>query len=328
MTNKVVVVTGAMGFIGSHTCKALKKHGYYVIGIDREFTIPQAAQFIDEFLIGDFVDLAAPIAANNQACAILHIAATSLVGPSIANPGLYYDNNVAKTNTMLQQIKENNWKGTVVFSSSAAVYGNGCITPIVEHARCDPVSPYGNSKFICEQLLNDHTKANLNINAIALRYFNAAGCDGEGKLGNAKHDTHLIPRIVECILTNTQFTLNGTDFTTPDGTCIRDYLHVTDIAEAHVRAINLAEFSSGFQAFNLGTGVGFSNFEVIKEVEKAMDKRLNLVNGPLREGDPDELIANPNKFIKAANWRPVHSSLTEIVSTTCKWMKNLDYSKE
>ena len=328
MAKPVVIVTGAMGFIGSHTCKSLQKKGYHVIGIDNNYTIPEASKFVDEYMHSDFQNAAAYVAVAQKAVAIIHIAATSLVGPSIANPGLYYDNNVAKTNSMLQVLKTYDWKGTIVFSSSAAVYGNGCITPIVEHARCDPMSPYGNSKYICEQLLRDHCVANPNIKAIALRYFNASGADPSGELGNIKYDTHLIPRVVESILLNETFTLNGTDFTTPDGTCIRDYLHVTDIAEAHVLAITHADTINGFDVYNLGTGVGFSNFEVVQEVEKAMGKTVRLVNGPMREGDPDELIANPNKFMKATNWKPTHSSLNEIVSTTVQWMKKLDYSKK
>lgn len=321
---KRVIITGAMGFIGSHTAKAFQQAGYYVIGIDRAWTIPDAAIFLNEMIIDDFVDITAKVAKINNIDTIIHIAGTSLVGPSIDNPGEYYDNNVAKTNRMLEDIAQQGQKVTIIFSSSAATYGNECSVPIVEEAQGIPVSPYGHSKKMCEYVIESHSHA-YGHKGIALRYFNACGCDPDNELGNNWNDTHLIPRVVQSALERTTLTINGNDFSTNDGTCIRDYLHVSDIADAHVKAVELAnKLDSGiFKAYNLGTGVGISNLEIVQSVSKsgiAVDYKF----GPKRFGDPAELVANPTQFMSNTGWHPKHSDLDTIVSTTVKWMENLD----
>ena len=320
---KTVVVTGATGFIGSHTCKAFKQAGYRVIGIDRAVTIPQATKFIDTFVKEDFVNTTADVAIKEHAVAVVHIAATSLVGPSITNPGLYYDNNVSKTNLMLEQLSKQGWTGTVVFSSSAAIYGNYCTVPIVESASSPPVSPYGHSKLMCEHVIADHCHANKNIKAIALRYFNACGCDADEDLGNIWNDTHLIPRIIESIITKKQLVINGKNFNTKDGTCVRDYLHVSDIASAHVAAVDLAAkmLPAAFEAYNLGTGTGYSNLELVENCVRVTKQELDVCYGNARTGDPDELVAAPHKFMAATNWQPVNSSLENIITTTYHWMR-------
>ena len=319
---KRVIITGAMGFIGSHTAKAFQQAGYYVIGIDRTWTIDAAASFVDELIIDDFVNITAKVAKINNVDAIIHIAGTSLVGPSIANPGEYYDNNVAKTNQMLDDLALEEWKGTIVFSSSAATYGNDCLVPIHESSQGVPVSPYGHSKKMCEYVIESHSHA-YGHKGIALRYFNACGCDPDGELGNNWNDTHLIPRVIQSALEGTTLTINGNDFLTNDGTCIRDYLHVSDIADAHVRAVELAnKLDNGmFKAYNLGTGIGISNLEIVEAVTKS-GLNVDYKFGPKRFGDPAELIADPNKFISHTQWRPKYSQLETIVSTTVKWMEN------
>jgi len=321
---KRVIITGAMGFIGSHTAKAFQQAGYYVIGIDRALTIPDAAAFVNEMIIDDFVNVTAKVAEINNIGTIIHIAGTSLVGPSIADPGEYYDNNVAKTNQMLEELSKRGWKGTIVFSSSAATYGNDCTVPIVEEANGIPVSPYGHSKKMCEYVIESHAHAH-GFKGIALRYFNACGCDPDNKLGNNWNDTHLIPRVVQSVLEGTTLTINGNDFPTNDGTCIRDYLHVSDIADAHVKAVKLAnKLNSGtFKAYNLGTGVGISNLEIVQAVSNA-GLKVDYKFGPKRFGDPAELIANPTQFMSNTGWDPKYSKLETIVSTTVKWMENLD----
>jgi UDP-glucose-4-epimerase GalE len=314
-----------MGFIGSHTAKAFQQAGYYVIGIDRTWTIDAAASFVDELIIDDFVNITAKVAKINNVDAIIHIAGTSLVGPSIANPGEYYDNNVAKTNQMLDDLALAEWKGTIVFSSSAATYGNDCIVPIHESSQGVPVSPYGHSKKMCEYVIESHAHA-YGHKGIALRYFNACGCDLDGDLGNNWDDTHLIPRVVQSVLERKTLTINGNDFSTPDGTCIRDYLHVSDIADAHVLAVDLAktlDFNT-FKAYNLGTGQGISNLEIVQAVESATGLDVDYELGPRRFGDPAELIADPNKFMSHTQWRPKYSQLETIVSTTVKWMENFN----
>ena len=323
-STKTVIITGAMGFIGSHTAKAFRRAGYRVIGIDRDSTIPAAAQFLDELIVDDFVNITAKVAKVNNVDAIIHIAGTSLVGPSIANPGEYYDNNVAKTNQMLADLALAEWKGTIVFSSSAATYGNNCIVPIVESAQGIPVSPYGHSKKMCEYVIESHAHA-YGHKGIALRYFNASGCDPEGELGNNWNDTHLIPRVVQTVLEKSILTIFGHNFSTPDGTCIRDYLHVSDIADAHVYAVLLAETldSGTFKAYNLGTGTGISNLEIVQAVESATGQIIDYKLGERRFGDPDKLIADPTSFMFNTQWKPKYSQLDTIVSTTVEWMKKL-----
>jgi UDP-glucose-4-epimerase GalE len=319
---KTVIITGVLGFIGSHTAKAFRNAGYKVIGIDREWTMEEGSSFCDMLFIDDFVNITATVAAKEKVDAIIHIAGTSLVGPSLKDPGEYYRNNVAKTNQMLDDLALADWKGKIVFSSSAATYGNNCVIPISEKAEGIPVSPYGHSKKMCEYVIADHTRA-YGHKSIALRYFNACGCDADGELGNIWNDTHLIPRVVQSIIENKPFTMNGIDFSTKDGTCVRDYLHVSDIAQAHVKALDLCDrFDTGtFKAYNLGTGTGYSNLEITQTVQTITGKILNCKLGPKREGDPDELVADPSAFIKDSNWKPEHSDLKNIVNTTYNWMK-------
>jgi UDP-arabinose 4-epimerase len=317
---KTILITGAMGFIGSHTAKAFQKAGYRVIGLDRQMTIPAAADFIDELVVDDFADMAAIVAVERNVCGIIHIAGTSLVGPSIKNPGEYYDNNVSKTNRMLEQLAKKKWSGTIVFSSSAAVYGNDYTRPWKETDFKNPISPYGHSKSMCEQIIADHAHA-YGHRAIALRYFNACGCDPDGELGNIWNDTHLVPSMVQATLEGKMMTINGVDFNTPDGSCIRDYLHVSDIAEAHVLSISLENSldKGEFRVYNLGTGQGISNLEIVRGTQKG----TMFTFGPRRFGDPGELVADPNLFMSDTGWKPKYSQLDTIVSTTFNWMKDL-----
>ena len=326
---KTVIITGGLGFIGSHTCKAFKNAGYYVIAIDRNVLVPGATKYIDEYIKDDYVTMASFCAVHKNAQAIIHLGATSLVGPSMNNPGLYYDNNVSKTNTMLHQLADTKWQGGIVFSSSAAIYGNDDFDkPWKEKDRKNPISPYGRSKLMCEQIIEDHCMAH-NFKAIALRYFNACGCDPDNELGNTIDDTHLVPRVVSSLITKQRLVINGDDFDTKDGTCVRDYLHVTDIANAHVKAVEMLETQEKpYRPFNLGTGKGYSNLDIIKEVERVSGIKIPYNVGPRREGDPGMLIANPNKFMKNSDWVPKHSDLTTIVKTTIDWMKKIDYTIE
>jgi UDP-glucose-4-epimerase GalE len=317
---KNILITGAMGFIGSHTAKAFQKAGYRVIGIDRQITIPAAAGFIDELIVDDFANMAAAVAVERDVCGIIHIAGTSLVGPSIKNPGEYYDNNVGKTNTMLENLAKQGWQGKIIFSSSAAVYGNDYTRPWKETDSKNPISPYGHSKSMCEQIISDHSHAR-GHRGIALRYFNACGCDPDGELGNVWNDSHLVPSMVQSTLEKIPMTINGIDFSTPDGTCIRDYLHVSDIAEAHVLSISLGDSldKGEFRVYNLGTGKGISNLEIVRGTQKG-----TMFNyGPRRFGDPDELVADPTRFMTDTVWKPKYSQLDTIVSTTFNWMKDL-----
>lgn len=322
--SKRVIITGAMGFIGSHTAKVFKEAGYHVTGVDRAQTIPQAAKFLDQLCVDDFASITPGVASVTNADAIVHCAGTSLVGPSMTNPGEYYENNAAKTNQMMESLAKHKWHGTVVFSSSAATYGNDCEVPIVECAVQAPVNPYGQSKLMCEHIIRDHCHAH-NMTGIALRYFNACGADLDNQLGHVADDTHLIPRILSAYDNNRAFTLYGNDYKTPDGTCIRDYLHVVDIAHAHLEAVQLsAAIEHGtFEAYNLGTGSGHSNKEIIAACERVVGDEIGVSLHNRRAGDPDQLVADCALFQAVTPWRPRNSDIDTIVKTAWAWQQTL-----
>lgn len=323
--SKSVVITGAMGFIGSHTAKVFKRAGYHVIGIDWARTIPQAALYMDQLIVDDFPIFAASAAVMDSSTAIVHCAGTSLVGPSIQDPTTYYDNNSAKTNYMMAKLAHYGWHGTVVFSSSAATYGVPTKPGmLLETDPQSPISPYGYSKLICEQIINDACRAH-DIKGVALRYFNACGCDPDGVLGHVADDTHMIPRVLSAYDNNRAFTLYGDDYSTPDGTCIRDYLHVMDIAQAHLEAVQLASTmdANEFRAYNLGTGRGHSNREIIAACERAVGDEIGVQTIGRRVGDPDFLVADSNKFQQDTSWRPHHSDIDTIVKSAWAWQQTL-----
>jgi len=320
--NKRVIITGAMGFIGSHTAKVFKESGYHVIGVDRDRTIPQAARFLDQLFVDDFVDVTASVASINDVDAIIHCAGTSLVGPSIADPYTYYYNNSAKTNSLLEQLHSKfNWHGKFIFSSSAATYGQPQGNQqLYETDPQTPINPYGRSKLFCEHVIQDHCRAH-GIRGIALRYFNAAGCDADSELGHVVNDTHMIPRVLSAYRQGQTFTLFGDNYNTKDGTCVRDYLHVTDIARAHLESVCLAEVmkTNEFRAYNLGTGQGHSNKEIIWSCNWAVREKIDFKIGPRRDGDPDYLVANSDCFQQDTSWRPDNSSIENIVTTAWAW---------
>ena len=323
--SKSVVITGAMGFVGSHTAKVFRQAGYTVHGIDRECTIPSASQYLHSWFKSDFVDVIDVAAKDN--IPIIHCAGTSLVGPSLQDPGEYYENNSAKTNQALERLKDAGWSGTFVFSSSAATYGHpkNNLELIKETDPQQPISPYGWSKLFCEQIIADHCRANKQIRGVALRYFNACGCDPDGTLGHTVEDTHLIPRILSAHQNGKKFTLYGNDYSTTDGTCIRDYLHVMDIARAHLAAVGLGNSLPGseFRAYNLGTGYGLSNLVVLEACGEIVGQPIDFAYADRRVGDPDMLIASSELFKKDTGWFAQNSDISTIVRTTWNWQKNL-----
>lgn len=321
---KTVLITGAMGFIGSHTAKLFKQHGYYVIGVDREETIPSAAQYLDQWLRGDYVSMTPIAVTENAVSNIIHCAGTSLVSPSIRDPFTYYSNNSSGTNELLQELADRRWDGHIVFSSSAATYGILADSrPLIETDPQNPINPYGWSKLFCEHIIRDHCTAH-GFSSVIFRYFNACGADPDGTLGHITDDTHLIPRILSAHYSGKKFDLYGSDYNTPDGTCIRDYLHVMDIAEAHLKAVELGQDlrSGSCLAFNLGTGQGHSNAEVLRTCSHVVGKDIRFRVLDRRVGDPDELVASSAKFQKLTAWRPIHD-LDSIVRTAWQWQQKL-----
>lgn len=321
--NRTVVVTGGCGYIGSHVARAFLQNDDDVHIIDRvrrEHTL----KGVEGFFIDDFASEGAlSTILDLQPDVIVHCAGTSLVGPSMTDPAEYYDNNISKTIAMLNVIKDMDKKPLIMFSSSASVYGNPEQLPITETAKIQPISPYGNTKAITETILADYAAA-YGIKSVVFRYFNAAGAMPDTyDLGQEPHATHLVARVLEASLANRAVTINGSFFDTPDGTCVRDYVHVWDIARAHVIAANL-EFAvpvdrvATCQIYNLGTNTGISNLEVVQEVAGKFG--LPHVNmGEPRQGDPATLIADATKANTELGWNPEHSSLGSIVDSAYLW---------
>lgn len=312
-----VIVTGGAGFIGSHVCKALNQSSFYPIVIDdlstghKEFV---KWGHLENFSIQDQRRLLQVFNDTNPT-AVIHLAASAYVGESIENPALYYENNVIGMYSLLSTIKA---FGTcpIIFSSSCATYGQPTVQPISEDVHQNPVNVYGRTKLICEWMLEDFSTA-YDIPFISLRYFNVAGADPDGDLFE-KHDpeTHLIPRaIIATYDERTQFEIFGDNYPTKDGTCVRDYIHVSDLAEAHVAAANKLLADRRNDCYNLGTGTGFSILEIINQIEKETGKPVKYRFSKNRDGDPPILIANSKKAKLELGFNPYRSTLDTIIKT-------------
>jgi UDP-glucose 4-epimerase len=296
-----VLVTGAGGYIGGQTALTLKDTGHRVVGIDRVKCPEHLQSTFDDYIENDFAHKDALVKLLiHEPRAIIHCAGNSLVGPSIQHPGRYFENNVVNTLTLLDQVRRSMPQTRVIFSSSAAVYGEPIMTPCHEVDPCEPISPYGDSKLMVERIMAAYHKA-YSLDYVAFRYFNACGADSRARHGQESGATHIIARVLEAIKNDAEFTLNGVDFATPDGTCVRDYVHVEDIARAHVQALD-AEIPTG--VYNLGNNTGISNREIITAAERVTGKKLKVVLGAARPGDPAVLTASAAKFGRVAtNWR-------------------------
>ncbi len=310
-----IAVTGAAGYIGGHIALRLKDAGHAVVGIDRRPLPTHLDNGVMSFLQADFdSDIAKKYLLEVRPVAIIHCAGTSLVGPSLSTPMEYYNNNVVKTIHLLDFIMQIMPQTKVIFSSSAAVYGTPIMTPCHEVDPREPISPYGESKLMVEQILASYHKA-YGLDYVAFRYFNACGADTNSRHGQEPRATHIIARILESIRDNKTFTLNGTDYSTDDGSCVRDYVHVQDIADAHISAL-YADTPAG--VYNLGTNKGTSNLEIINAAERITGKTLQVDTGPQRPGDPATLTASADKFGRIyKDWQKF--TLDDMISHAWAW---------
>jgi UDP-glucose 4-epimerase len=315
-----VLVTGGAGYIGSHTVRLLEAQGYSVWVYDNLSRGHAAAVSSERLIVGDLADVARldRAFAEQAIDAVIHFAGFAYVGESVHAPALYYQNNVANSLGLLECMRRRG-VSQIVFSSSCTTYGNPAELPIPETHAQSPVNPYGHSKLMIERALLDYVHA-YGWGAIILRYFNAAGASGDGSLGE-DHDpeTHLIPLALQAALGHRPtLTIFGTDYPTPDGTCIRDYVHVEDLAEAHLLALKHSVPGSA-SCYNVGLGQGYSVRKVVATVEAVTGRLVPITEGPRRAGDPPALVASSFKIREALGWRPHYQDLDGIVQTAWRW---------
>jgi UDP-glucose-4-epimerase GalE len=324
-----ILVTGGAGYIGSHACQALAAAGYEPVVYDNLSTGNPDAVLFGPLVVGDIRDGAAIKACleKYKPVAVMHFAALIAVGESVTHPADYYHVNTIGAWTLLNAVRETSPAfGMIpfVFSSTAAVYGIPEVSPIPENAPLAPINPYGHSKRMVEQMLSDFSNS-YGLRSVALRYFNAAGSSLDGTIGlQNRNPTHLIPVALEAILeTRPELQIFGTDYPTPDGTAVRDYIHVVDLANAHVAALKYLLDGGTTTSLNLGTGTGHSVQEVISAIAEVTTKQVPANKHPRRAGDPPALVADSRRAQKLLNWKPRHSDLKTIVRTAWTWRQSL-----
>lgn len=316
-----ILVTGGAGYIGSHTAKVLAQAGLQPVVVDNlKRGFREAVQW-GPLIVADVGDRSAldQVFTQHSIDAVLHFAAFTYVGESMHAPEMYFRNNAVNTLNLLETMRAHGVR-KIVFSSTCATYGNPLQIPIREDHPQNPVNPYGESKRMVERLLHWFGEA-YGLQWVALRYFNAAGADPDGQLGeNHEPETHLIPLAISAALGQVgALEIYGTDYDTPDGTAIRDYLHVTDLGTAHVAALRYLDAGGASAAFNLGTGHGHSVREVLAMIERIGGRKVPAREVGRRAGDPPALVSDPRKSSEVLCWRPEHSSLEEIVRTAWNW---------
>ena len=355
-----ILVTGGAGYIGSHTVKALIEKGHNPVIIDNliyghEFIVKEVLkvpliidqignfQVLKEILLGKHASLIGTIHEEKTIEAVMHFAAYAYVGESVLDPLKYYKNNVVESTILLDALcdneviskTENNLPIPIVFSSTCATYGNPDNMPITEDTNQNPINPYGRSKLFIEKILQDLAKS-VKLRSVVLRYFNAAGASPDLSLGELHEpETHLIPLVIQTALgIRNNIKIFGNDYNTPDGTCLRDYIHVCDLADAHVKALSLLknaktkkimsmgeEYNS--EIFNLGNGNGVSVKEIIKNVEEITNVKLKVIETNRRDGDPPILIASSQKIKNLLGWTPKYTSIKEIIKHAYYWHKKI-----
>jgi UDP-glucose 4-epimerase len=318
-----ILVVGGAGYIGCHMVKELIAQHYDVIVLDNLSTGHRRLVSGGRFIHGDLGDAALldRLFTEHRIDAVMHFAAFSLVGESVQAPLKYYRNNLARTIGLIEAMVRHDVL-TFVFSSTAAVYGEPDSTPIPENHPCRPTNPYGASKLSVERLLRDCDAA-YGLKSICLRYFNAAGADETGRIGEM-HDpeTHLIPLVLKAALAKRPVRIFGTDYKTPDGTCLRDYVHVTDLARAHLLALDILMDGGDSQVYNLGNSVGHSVRQVIDMAAKVTGKTIDIVEEKRRPGDPAILVADASKIKERLKWHPRYEKLETIIQTAWNWHRD------
>jgi UDP-glucose 4-epimerase len=319
--NNMILIAGGAGYIGSHVNKLLNQKGYETIVYDNLSRGHREFIKWGEFFEGDLSDIG-----RLRVCfesyrieAVMHFSAFAFVGESIAHPEKYYQNNVIGTLNLLQVMREFG-VNHFLFSSTCATYGLPEKIPIPENHPQNPINPYGRTKLIIEEALKDYDRA-YSLKHINLRYFNAAGADPDGEIGERHHpETHLIPLVIYAAAgLNEEIKIFGTDYPTKDGTCIRDYIHVMDLADAHIKALQYLMDKNRSDSFNLGNGHGHSVREVIEAVKKVSKKDFKVVEAERREGDPSVLISSSEKAIETLNWKPRYEDIETIIETAWEW---------
>lgn len=321
----VILVTGGAGYVGSQTCKLLAKQGYTPVTFDNLVTGHRDAVQWGPLERGDLVDFESirEVIERRQPLAVMHFAAHCHVTESVRDPGKYYRNNVLGTVNLLEAMKQHGVE-QIVLSSSCAIYGIPEKNPITEQHPQRPISPYGWTKFMAERILRDFEEAH-GIRSVALRYFNAAGADPDAQTGE-HHDpeTHLIPRVLDVALgRREELVIFGDDYDTPDGTCIRDYIHVSDLADAHLRALNHLISGAGSIQLNLGTEHGFSVLDVVTTAEEVTGRKIARRIDRHRPGDPSRLVADASRAREILDWHPQYGELEIILRHAWNWQQKL-----
>lgn len=317
----MILIVGGAGYIGSHINKMLTENGYETVVFDNLSYGHEDFVKWGSLERGDLgnIESIREVFRKYQINAVMHFAAFAYVGESVEDPQKYYQNNVCNTLNLLQVMLEFDVK-KLVFSSTCATYGSPIEIPITENHPQNPINPYGKGKLMVETVLKDYSDA-YNFNYVSLRYFNAAGADPDAEIGeNHDPETHLIPLILDAasgIRENIQ--IFGTDYDTEDGTCIRDYIHVTDLADAHLKALKYLENGGKSDYFNLGNGNGFSVQEVIDRAKQVTGKQILAIEAERRAGDPPILVGSSDKIRNVLNWKPKYNDLTAIIETAWKW---------
>ncbi len=314
-----ILVTGGGGYIGSFMVKALVDRGENVSVVDNfERGYEDAVDKKAKIIKGDLLDKSFVISAieSDKFDAIIHFAGLISVAESMREPGMYFESNIMGALNIMDSIKESGIK--FIFSSTAAVYGNPLQVPIPETHPKNPTSPYGVSKLMVEDIINWYNQI-YGFSSVALRYFNASGAALDGSMGERhKSESHIIPLAIKAILNDEEFRIYGTDYDTTDGTCERDYIHVLDLVKAHMLALDKMKLGSSV-SYNVGTGIGYSNKQVVEMIEKVSNKKIKLIEDKRRPGDPDKLIADPQMIKADLGFNPEYSSLEAIVDSAYKW---------